>query len=148
MSLTGYYLNDVFSDLSSLDRFFDEAFNSRQIRRNQVVNTFTPRMDVHYKKDTNDVVASFELPGLQKEDVSIDVHNNVLTVSGQSNTSSEHNEDGYVVRERRHGKFTRALSLPQGLKNEDIKASMVNGVLTISFPKSTPETEPRKIDIN
>jgi HSP20 family protein len=73
-------------------------------------------MDVHYKKDTNDVVASFELPGLQKEDVSIDVHNNVLTVSGQSNTSSEHNEDGYVVRERRHGKFTRALSLPQGLK--------------------------------
>ena len=73
-------------------------------------------MDVHYKKDTNDIVASLELPGLQKEDVSIDVHNNVLTVSGQSNTSSERNEDGYVVRERRHGKFTRALSLPQGLK--------------------------------
>ena len=73
-------------------------------------------MDVHYKKDTNDVVASFELPGLQKEDVSIDVHNNILTVSGQNNISSEHNEDGYVVRERRHGKFTRALSLPQGLK--------------------------------
>jgi HSP20 family molecular chaperone IbpA len=67
-------------------------------------------------KDTNEVVASFELPGLQKEDVSIDVHNNVLTVSGQSNTSSEHNEGGYVVRERRHGKFTRALSLPQGVK--------------------------------
>jgi HSP20 family protein len=73
-------------------------------------------MDVHYKKDTNDIVASFELPGLQKEDVSIDVHNNVLTVSGQNNTSSERNEDGYVVRERRLGKFARALSLPQGLK--------------------------------
>ena len=73
-------------------------------------------MDVHYKKDTNDVVASFELPGLQKEDVSIDVHNNILTVSGHSNITSEHNEDGYVVRERRHGKFMRALSLPQGLK--------------------------------
>ena len=72
-------------------------------------------MDVHYKKDTNEVVASFELPGLQKEDVSIDVHNNVLTISGQNNTSSKRNEDGYVVRERRHGKFTRALSLPQGL---------------------------------
>jgi hypothetical protein len=43
MSLTSYYLNDVFSDLASLDRFFDEAFNSRQIRRNQAVNTFTPR---------------------------------------------------------------------------------------------------------
>ena len=72
-------------------------------------------MDVRCK-DTNEIVASFELPGLQKEDVSIDVHNNILTVSGQSNTSSERNEDGYVVRERRHGKFTRALSLPQGIK--------------------------------
>jgi HSP20 family molecular chaperone IbpA len=72
-------------------------------------------MDVQCK-DTNEIVASFELPGLQKEDVSIDVHNNILTVSGQNNTSSERNEDGYVVRERRHGKFTRALSLPQGLK--------------------------------
>ncbi|KAN0126176.1 HSP20-like chaperone [Lactarius tabidus] len=148
MSLTGYYFNDVFSDLASLNRFFDGAFNSRQICRNQAADTFTPRMDVHYKKDTNDVVASFELPGLQKDDVSIDVHNNVLIVSGQSNTSSERKEDGYVVRERRHGKFTRALSLPQGLKNEDIKASMVNGVLTISFPKSTPETEPKKIAVN
>lgn len=73
-------------------------------------------MDVHHKKDTNDIVATVELPGLQKEDVSIDVHHNVLTVSGQSNISSERNEDGYVVRERRRGKFTRALSLPQGLK--------------------------------
>ncbi|KAI9458918.1 HSP20-like chaperone [Lactarius psammicola] len=148
MSLTSFYANDILSDFASLDRFFDEAFNSRQLRRNQAVDTFRPRMDVHYKKDTNDVVASFELPGLQKEDVSIDVHNNVLTVSGQSNTSSERNEDGYVVRERRHGKFTRALSLPQGVKNDDIKASMVNGVLTITFPKSRPETEPKKITID
>jgi HSP20 family protein len=88
-------------------------------------------MDVHCKKDTNDVVASFELPGLQKEDVSIDVHNNVLTVSGESNTSSEHNEDSYVVRERRHGKFTRALSLPQGLKVNFSDGSYSCQILTI-----------------
>ncbi|KAH9039532.1 HSP20-like chaperone [Lactarius pseudohatsudake] len=124
MSLTSYNFNDVLSDFASLDRFFDEAFNSRQIRRNQAVDTFRPRMDVHYKKDTNDVVASFDLPGLQKEDVSIDLHDNVLTVSGQN---------GYLIRERRHGKFTRALSLPQG-----VKRPWLNGVLTISFPKSTP----------
>lgn len=148
MSLTGYYFNDIPSDLASLNRFFDEAFNSRQLRRDQSVDTFRPRMDVHYKKDTNDIIASFELPGLQKEDVSIDVHDNVLTILGQRNTSSERNEDGYVIRERRHGKFTRALSLPQGVKSENIKASMVNGVLTISFPKSTPESEPKKIAID
>ncbi|KAI0252939.1 HSP20-like chaperone [Lactifluus subvellereus] len=72
-------------------------------------------MDIHYDKATNNVNVAFELPGLKKEDVSIDVHNNVLTVSGESRTHSEHSDDGYVVRERRYGKFARALSLPQGL---------------------------------
>jgi HSP20 family protein len=127
------------------------------------------RMDVHHDKDTNSVNVTFDLPGMQKEDVSIDVHNNVLTVSGENRAISERSEAGYVVRERRYGKFTRSLALPQGLKvstlamlftniqqrgywwldaqNEDIKASMANGVLTIKFPKSTPDTEPKKITI-
>jgi hypothetical protein len=43
MSLTGYYFNDVFSDLASLDRFFDGVFNSGQVCRNQAADTFTPR---------------------------------------------------------------------------------------------------------
>jgi len=74
-------------------------------------------MDVHYDKDTNNVSVTFELAGFQKEDVSIDVHNNVLTVSGEDKTSSsERNEGGYVIRERRYGKFSRSLSLPEGLK--------------------------------
>jgi HSP20 family protein len=73
-------------------------------------------MDVHYDKDTNNVNVALELPGLQKEDVSIDVHNNVLTVSGESRVHSERSDDGYVTRERRYGRFARGLSLPQGLK--------------------------------
>jgi len=78
------------------------------------------RMDDYYDKDTNDISVAFELPGLQKDDVSIDVHNinGVLTVSGGNRASSELSEGGYVVRERRYGKFTRSLALPQGLKVE------------------------------
>ena len=73
-------------------------------------------MDIHYDKATNNVNVTFDLTGLQKEDVSIDVHNNVLVVSGENKVSSARTEGGYVVRERRHGKFARSLSLPQGLK--------------------------------
>ena len=62
------------------------------------------------------MTASFELPGLKKEDVNIDVHNSVLTVSGETKISSEHDENGYVVRERRYGKFSRSIGLPQGVK--------------------------------
>lgn len=73
-------------------------------------------MDIHEDEKANQVTASFELPGLKKEDVNIDVHSNVLTVSGESKISSDRAEDGYAVRERRYGKFSRALTLPQGVK--------------------------------
>ncbi|KAI0318967.1 small heat shock protein [Amylostereum chailletii] len=105
------------------------------------------RMDVHENKDSNTVTATFELPGLKKEDVNIDVHNNVLTISGESKVDTERNEEGYAVRERRYGRFSRSVPLPQGIKNEEIKAAMENGVLTVTFPKSAPESAPKKIAI-
>ena len=73
-------------------------------------------MDVHEDAAANTVTASFELPGLAKEDVDIDVHNNVLTVSGETKQSSERDENDWVVRERRFGKFARSIPLPEGVK--------------------------------
>ena len=74
------------------------------------------RMDVHEDTEKNVITATFELPGLKKEDVNIDVHNNLLTVSGESKISSEREENGYAVRERRYGKFSRSIPLPEGTK--------------------------------
>ena len=74
---------------------------------------FVYRIDVHQGPD-NTVVASFELPGLKKDDVNIELHNDRLTVSGESKHLEERIECRYVVRERRFGKFTRSLPLPQG----------------------------------
>ena len=125
-------------------------------------------MDIHEDSKQNVVTATFELPGLKKEDVNIDVHNNVLSVSGESKISSEREENGYAVRERRFGKFSRSIPLPQGIKvcqsylaplclnmeltlyvqNDDIKASLDNGVLTVTFPKTTEEQAPKKIAIS
>ena len=73
-------------------------------------------MDLHEDAQHNLVTATFELPGLNKENVSIDVHNGVLTVLGESKAEENRNEDGYAVRERRFGKFSRSLPLPQGVK--------------------------------
>jgi HSP20 family protein len=112
MSLTHYLFNDY---SSPLDRFFDD-FSPRTYRHVQQSDVFRPRMDIHHDDKSNTVCATFELPGLQKEDVSIDINNNILTVSGESKQSTERKEDGYTLRERRYGKFSRSLSLPQGLK--------------------------------
>ncbi|KAH6910236.1 small heat shock protein [Coprinopsis sp. MPI-PUGE-AT-0042] len=143
------------------DRLLNEAFGAPHARslnqggqlqrRNEAgdgaVRHFKPSMDLHEDNEKNVVTATFELPGLKKEDVSIDVHNGRLTVSAESKQSSEHNENGYAVRERRYGKFSRTLQLPVGLQEDAIKASMDNGVLNITFPKSTPDMIPKKITI-
>ncbi|KAI0655801.1 HSP20-like chaperone [Cubamyces menziesii] len=153
MSLVGFF-SDPFYD--EFDRLFDEAFSRRtagngntQVARqgSNAPRAFRPTIDLHEDKEKNLVTATFELPGLKKEDVNIDVHNNVLTVSGESKQSEEHNDHGFVVKERRYGKFSRSIPVPQGIKPEEIKANLENGVLTVTFPRTTPEQAPKKIAV-
>ncbi|KAI0759339.1 HSP20-like chaperone [Irpex lacteus] len=160
MSLSRFFY-EPFYTLSDFDRLFDEAFNARtgentgngQVQRrgtgaSAAERSLRPRMDVHEDAQSNTVTATFELPGLKKEDVNIDVHNNVLSISGESKISSDRDENGYAVRERRYGKFSRSIPLPEGVKSEEIKAGLENGVLTVTFPKSSPEQAPKKITIS
>ncbi|KAF8700516.1 hypothetical protein AX14_000419 [Amanita brunnescens Koide BX004] len=116
-------------------------------RANKTESTVQPRMDLHEDTQNNTVTATFEFPGVSKENVSIDMQNGSLTVTAENNISSEHDENGYTVRERRWGKFSRTLQLPQGIKDSEVKASMENGVLTVIFPKTTPEMASKKIQI-
>lgn len=115
-------------------------------------NALPFRVDVHEGPD-NTVVASFELPGLKKEDVSIELHNNQLTISGEAKstttTHSPESEEGskYFVRERRFGKFSRTIPLPEGTRPDSVKAAVADGVLTVTYPKATPDQSPKKIDI-
>jgi len=73
-------------------------------------------MDLHEDADKNLVTATFELPGLSKDEINIDVHNGNLTISGEVSESTEKNEHGYSVRERKTGRFARSVRLPEGTK--------------------------------
>ena len=73
-------------------------------------------MDLHENPETNLVTATFEFPGVTKESIQINVHNGKLTVSAETKESEEHSENGYAVRERRYGKYSRTLHLPPGVK--------------------------------
>ncbi|TFK79678.1 HSP20-like chaperone [Polyporus arcularius HHB13444] len=127
MALSTFFTQPFYS-LADFDTLFDEAFNARagsqgqgsaltqRENANTVARPMRPRMDLHEDQEKNLVTATFELPGLSKENVQIDVKENVLTVSGESTISSERDEKGYSVRERRFGKFSRSIPLPQGIK--------------------------------
>ncbi|KAF5315400.1 hypothetical protein D9619_007316 [Psilocybe cf. subviscida] len=112
------------------------------------IRSFKPRMDLHEDKEKNLVTATFEFPGVVKEDIHIDVQGGKLTVSAETRQSPDHDENGYAVRERRFGKYSRTLQLPQGVLDDQIKASMQNGVLTVTFPKTSAEQAPKRITIN
>ena len=132
------------SSLSSLRPKYVALSHSSQYL---LILMYHHRMDVHEDKEKNVVTATFELPGLKKEDVNIDVQNSVLTVSGETRVDETKEQDGYVVRERRSGRFSRSIPVPQGIKEEEIKASLENGVLSVSFPRTAPEAQPKKIAV-
>jgi HSP20 family protein len=74
------------------------------------------RMDLHEDAEKNLVTATFELPGLTKDKVNIDMHAGNLIISGEVSESTEKTEHGYAVRERRTGRFSRSVGLPEGTK--------------------------------
>jgi HSP20 family protein len=151
MSSTLFY----YKPFADLDRLFMEAPGARHCHAgrqtnagSKVVQTLKPRMDLHEDAKTNTVTATFELPGLNKDNVQIDVQNDRLSISGETKISSQQEESGYVVQERKFGKFARTLQLARGTTEDQIKASLKDGVLTVTFPKTTPEEAPKKISIS
>ncbi|KAG6332636.1 hypothetical protein ID866_6451 [Astraeus odoratus] len=152
------FMRFYYDPFTEFDRLFDDAFAARlqpcatvavrgQNSDNQHQALFRPRMDLHENKETNTVTATFELPGLKSEDVSIEVQQNRLTVSGEYNKTESRDESGYALRECFRGKFSRILSLPVGVKPEDVKAKLENGLLTITFPKVVPEQQAHRITV-
>jgi len=133
-----------YEPFTELDGIFDTACGSRYVRQNNagsnVVQTLRTRMNLHEDATNNTVTATIELPGVDKENMQIDVQSDRLRISG-------HEESGYAVRERRYGKFSRTLRLPRGVKEEQIKAAL-EGVLTLTFPKSTLEEAPKKVPVS
>jgi len=112
-----------------------------------VVRSFKPRLDVHEDIEKNIVTANFEFPGFSMDEVQINFQNGKLTVCAETKKSEDHAETGYTLRERLRGKLSRTLQLPEGVQEEHIKATLKNGLLTVTFPKSLPELAPKKIVI-
>lgn len=126
-----------------LDHFFDAGLASWGTNETRFG---VPRIDIH-ETDT-EIVASCDIPGLEKkEDVQIDIDNNILTISGSINRSQEVKSEQMHRQERFFGRFQRSVSLPSGVSEEGVRASYKNGVLEVHMPKLQPSAK-RKIDVD
>lgn len=83
-----------------------------------------------------EVIATAEMPGLEKKDIKINLTEDRLEISAETEHEEKKEEKGYVYRERRAGRYYRALSLPSSVDPDNSKASYKNGVLEIKMPKT------------
>jgi HSP20 family protein len=91
-------------------------------------------------------VLKADLPGVAEEDVSIEVRDNALTIAGERKAEHEKRERGWYRVERAFGRFSRSLTLPEGVDADAIKASFDRGVLEVVIPKPE-QRKPRRIEI-
>lgn len=126
-----------------LDRFFETGIPLA----GNLENRFgMPRIDIH--ETDGEVIATCDIPGLEKkEDVQIDVDNNILTISGSVNRTNEIKNEQMHRQERFFGRFQRSVALPARVSEEGVKASYKNGVLEIHFPKIQPSSK-KRIDVD
>ncbi|MCR5100790.1 MAG: Hsp20/alpha crystallin family protein [Butyrivibrio sp.] len=128
-----------------MDRMFEDFWGNGS----SLETTSGMKTDVLDKGDHFELDA--DLPGFKKEDISVDLKDDVLTISASHNENKdEKDEDGkYIRRERRSSSYSRSFSVA-GLKPEDIDAKYENGVLTVNLPKKElekKEEEAKKIEI-
>jgi HSP20 family protein len=127
-------------------RLFDDRFDrliERAFGRDRQA-PWMPAMDVYETDDQ--VVVTVELPGLSAEDVDVSVEDSTLTVSGSRESSSEVEEERYHRIERRHGAFSRSVTLPPQVDTSKVDARFEDGVLTVDVPK-IERAKPKKIQI-
>ena len=106
---------------------------------------FTPAVDI--KDEDDKLVVATDLPGINKEDVEINLKEDMLEISAKSGKEQEKEEEGYIRKERSYTRFYRAVRLPTSVKEEGSTAKMENGVLTITLPKMKLGEPTKKIQI-
>ena len=126
-------MRDMLGFNSRADRLFTDFFSpSRGV--NVTGNWgWNPRVDIYEEEDA--IVLKAELPGVEKDDISVDVKDGVLTLKGERSSDSEVKEENYSRRERSFCSFERRFNLPKNVYPEKITADYKDGVLKVGIPK-------------
>ena len=140
---------DPFRDITTLqeriNRLFDDAFPRSNNVEDDMVCSWRPMVDIY--EAGRGIIIKVDLPGVEKEDVSVEVKENVLTIKGERRTDTAVDEQQYFRRERTCGNFQRNFTLRYLVSPDQIKASFKNGVLKVEIPK--PEEEkPKQVNVN
>jgi len=131
-----------------MDRVFDDFGLGRRfpsLRRHLGGEMWAPDVDVYQKNDQLTIKA--DLPGLTKDDISVEITDNAVTIHGERRHGREEEREGVFRSERSYGSFYRVIPLPEGTITDQAKATFRDGVLEISMP-TPPTSKGRRLEIS
>jgi HSP20 family protein len=127
-----------------MNNLFELPIMGNFARQGQLFSGWSPALDLYQNADN--VVAVVEVPGMCKEDIDISLHDGMLTIAGERQTSSSEGENAERT-ERFTGKFRRSITLPTRVDAGKVTASYKDGILTITLPKAE-EAKPKKVEVS
>ena len=125
--------NPTRSLMTDFDRIFDSMF-THDLPQFSSTNSWMLAVDVN--ETETEFFLSADMPGLDKKDVSIDIHDGVITIKGERAIDNEKSTDDYRIRERQLGSFNRSFRLPDNVNEVKVAAKFKNGVLKVTLPKT------------
>ncbi len=141
---------DPFRDLSAIQDRMNQIFEDALARsrgREEGLRTgmWTPAVDIYENNEF--VVVKAELPGVEKDRISVEVKEGILTLRGERGFDKEFKEESYHRIERSYGSFQRSFSLPVSVDQEKVTARFQDGVLEVKLPKKDQE-KPKQIEVD
>ena len=130
-----------------IDRLFEDfgrGFPALAGGNGGSASLLVPSTDV--TETDKEIEITAELPGLEDKDVQVNFADGVLTIRGEKNAEKDEKGKNYRLVERSYGSFERSIELPDGVKPEDVKATIAKGVLTVKVPKPAP-AQAKKIEV-
>ena len=131
---------DPFRELASFFENFTEPGGKDQLS----AGTFVPPVDVY--EDEHNLVVKLEIPGVNENDLDVQVENNTLTVKGERKFEKEEKEENFHRIERRYGSFVRTFRLPNTIDTDKVEAHYDKGILKVSLAKRE-EAKPKQIKV-
>ncbi len=113
--------------------------------RGSAVERWFPAVDI--SEDDDQYLISAEVPGMDKDNITVEIKEKTLTIKGEKKTEEKKEGRKYHRVETHYGSFERSFYLPDNIDEESVKASFKNGVLKLSIPKVKEESAVKKVDI-
>jgi HSP20 family protein len=133
-----------FSELASLQNEMSRFMNGLLEGNGRTTQSWIPTADVW--ETENEVVYAFDLPGISEDKISVELDDGALTIAAERERDQTVEDGRYFRFERRFGTFTRTIGVPQGVTEEQVKATYANGVLEVHVAKPE-QPKPKKIEI-